>query len=1178
MKMSFANQFLLILALLLSPLIIGAQSALQIALRQVEQNHKIWNLSDEDVTDLIVSDQYLSQNNGVTHLYLQQRFQGIEVFNALLNFNITKDGEVLYVGKRFIPQLSEKINASVPELSPYQAIEVATQHLGIALEEPLRQISQIDEHEFVFEKGTISNNDIPVKLCFQPMKDGSLRLAWNLSIDEVGNADYWSLRIDALTGELLSKNNWTRYCSFGEKSREVGAENCFDDIEKTEIFEQNRKVLAPEDLPVQNASYEVFPTPIESPIHGNRELVVNPSDAQASPFGWHDTNGQEGPEFTITRGNNVHAYLDTDGDDIPDGGEPNGGSNLVFDFLFDVSLEPDTLQAAATTQLFYMNNIMHDLAYSYGFDEVAGNFQQNNYGHGGSGGDYVRAESQDGAGVNNANFSTPTDGFNGTMQMFLWNSSSGDNALRVNAPSQIEGLYEARPGLFGGAITTTPLTGEVAIVNDGTPQFTLGCNELVNGDEISGKIALIDRGSCQFGTKALNAQNAGAIAVLVCNFEDALVTMAGGDDGGQVTIPAVFMKKSTCDLIRPFAGQGLVVSLQTPDNTGPTQIDGDFDNGIIAHEYAHGISTRLTGGPSQANCLFNDEQMGEGWSDFFTLITTAKTGDTGDMPHGIGTYVFSQQTNGGGIRRFPYSTDFSVNSQTYDDIIGTGPPHPLGEVWTDVLWDMYWKFVEVYGWDPDLYHGSGGNNMAIQLVFDGMKIQACSPGFLDGRDAILAADEADFGGDNQCLIWEIFARRGLGWSADQGSANDRNDNTPGFDVKPQCIKELKVQKSVTDLILAGDDIAVTLTVSNDKEVVATNVILTDEIPQGASFVGGSSTIPAQLNANLLTFELGNMDTNSQIEVSYKLSTDPANFSVQKFFDGMENGDDNWQFDAFEGNTIWEITDLIPFDGDFHWFIPDDSTNSDQVIWLDQALQVSGDKPVFRFYHKYDTEFGFDGGFLEISVDGGAWEILDGSKIFRNSYRGKIAFTTFAIPFLNAFWGDSGGYIASYIDLSDYIGQDVNIRFRFGADGANPEGFNGLGWFIDDVEFMDMFNYNSEACVTSEEGDFACAAAPAKGTIVESQVLTATNERQREFEVAVYPNPAQDVVNIAISTDKVKEIQLSLMTVDGKTVMARHISAFGQQTISLNVASLPGGFYLLKMSTKEDVLVKKIVVQ
>ena len=54
-----------------------------------------------------------------------------------------------------------------------------------------------------------------------------------------------------------------------------------------------------------NARYRVFPIPFESPSDGDRVLVQNPADPSASPFGWHDTNGVAGPEFTVTRGNNV---------------------------------------------------------------------------------------------------------------------------------------------------------------------------------------------------------------------------------------------------------------------------------------------------------------------------------------------------------------------------------------------------------------------------------------------------------------------------------------------------------------------------------------------------------------------------------------------------------------------------------------------------------------------------------------------------------------------------------------------------------------------------------------------------------------------------------------------------------------------------------------------------------
>jgi hypothetical protein len=65
-----------------------------------------------------------------------------------------------------------------------------------------------------------------------------------------------------------------------------------------------------------------------------------------------------------------------------------------------------------------------------------------------------------------------------------------------------------------------------------------------------------------------------------------------------------------------------------------------------------------------------------------------------------------------------------------------------------------------------------------------MKLQGCSPGFIDGRDAILQADILANDGVNQCLIWEVFAKRGLGWSAEQGSSASRSDQVEAFDLPP----------------------------------------------------------------------------------------------------------------------------------------------------------------------------------------------------------------------------------------------------------------------------------------------------------------------------------------------------------------------------------------------------------
>ncbi len=129
----------------------------------------------------------------------------------------------------------------------------------------------------------------------------------------------------------------------------------------------------------------------------------------------------------------------------------------------------------------------------------------------------------------------------------------------------------------------------------------------------------------------------------------------------------------------------------------------------------------------------------------------------------------------------------TVNPLTYADLPATGGQvHAVGTIWATMLWDMTWFLIDEYGWDPDLYNGTGGNNIAMQLVLDGMKLQPCSPGFEDGRDAILAADAAANGGANECIIWNAFARRGLGFSSSQGTSGSTADGTPAFDLPDGC--------------------------------------------------------------------------------------------------------------------------------------------------------------------------------------------------------------------------------------------------------------------------------------------------------------------------------------------------------------------------------------------------------
>lgn len=129
-----------------------------------------------------------------------------------------------------------------------------------------------------------------------------------------------------------------------------------------------------------------------------------------------------------------------------------------------------------------------------------------------------------------------------------------DMEVDVSAPPPAQGVYAGRGGLFGG-FPPMDFPGEIELVSDGTALPTEGCNPLVGFTP--GRIALIDRGTCEFGVKSLNAEAAGASAAIIANYDpsqtgggDALVNMGGGAVGDQVTIPALFIGYTAGQTIR----------------------------------------------------------------------------------------------------------------------------------------------------------------------------------------------------------------------------------------------------------------------------------------------------------------------------------------------------------------------------------------------------------------------------------------------------------------------------------------------------------------------------------------------------------------------------------------------------------------------------------------------------
>ena len=745
-------------------------------LKETKSTHM---LIDSDIDEFFINNEIDSESMGMKILYINQMHNGIKIYNAISTISV-KDSEVFYYTNNFLKNITEKINSSTPIISPSDAITNVINYYGLGIATNLRELSS-EDNSFIFSSGGVSQHAIPVDLAYYNNSESSINLVWDLSIHTLDGKFWYSVRVDALNGEILNKSDWIINCSFESNQDHKNTQS-----NRPKIYNQETETKS---VLTDGSSYSVFALPVESPIHGSRQLLSEPSNDSASPYGWHDINGVDGPEYTITRGNNVWAREDVDGLG-GNGYSPDGTSELNFDFELNFDQQPIGYQDASLTNLFYINNMMHDIWYQYGFDEQSGNFQENNYGNSSStwgSGDSVNADGQDGDGMNNASFGTPPDGANPSMTMYLWNGPNGEPLTINNGASS--GSYSAGSADFGDSLPIDSyLTADLALVID---ELIIGgdsydaCQSITNGSEIAGKIAVIRRGTCEFGFKVFAAQAQGAVAVIIVNnVPGSAVNMGGGADGGSVTIPSIMVAQDLGNDLISELESGITISGSL---IGTIDLDGSFDNSIVSHEYGHGISNRLTGGSSSVNCMNNPEQMGEGWSDWIALMLTIEEGDLSTDIRGMSPFASGQSTTGTGIRNAPYTTDFLINNYTYGDsnnASNVSEPHGVGFVFATMLWDLTWAYIDKYGFDSDLFNGTGGNNKVMQLVLDGLKLQPCSPGFVDGRDAILAADMASTGGQNQCLIWEAFANRGLGYNASQGDSESRTDQIEDFSLPP----------------------------------------------------------------------------------------------------------------------------------------------------------------------------------------------------------------------------------------------------------------------------------------------------------------------------------------------------------------------------------------------------------
>ncbi|MEC7987670.1 MAG: M36 family metallopeptidase [Myxococcota bacterium] len=827
----------------------------------------------------------------------------------------------------------------------------------------------------------------------------------------------------------------------------------------------------------------------ESPL-GNVSAPASQQNSNGSflPQQWYSISGDNffGDPWLReqrSRGNHVEAYADIT---QPDGYNSQDlyayATQNRFDSVYDPQLQPNETEEqiqASITQAFFVINQLHDLFYDYGFDELSGNAQRDNFGRGGLENDPLFAEAQDFSGFNNANMMTPADGSSPVMQLYLCLTEQ-DSSLIVSSPSSLAGSYPLGGSEFGPRAV---FSGRISVVSGS------GCQPIAS--DLSNEIALIERGGCNFVDKVRHAQEAGAAAVLIYNNDpndpDGLMSMGG--EGMDVYIPAFFLSyRDGVSFVN--SDEEIWVDL----DLGPLR-DTSVDAQVVSHEWGHYMFGRLTAG-GYTNQM---RSLNEGNSDFVALLTGTRSDSPnfqGAFP--VGGYAFSSPYFG--IRRAPYSTDTNIYPLTFRHI-ESGEPlpngsiandgrdnsevHSSGEIWANALWECYVGLIEEYGYDE-------GRARMLSYLVTSLKLFPPDTTFTEARDATLLAASVDT--NDYLIFWRAFAKRGLGVDAqspERDSPDHRNVvesfSTAGRIARATLTLDTSLNSCDEDNFMDdGESGLLILSLTNLGGEPISNTELDVDVltPSGEipiTFAAGKSFSIESLEileegVYEMPFQIGEIDDPylifrvdtgvETLELPLDLNVDLAVETSTS--DDFEVPELQWSVWSSVDQTAWSISSDDGVDR-YAWGA-DLGVGADTSL-VSPPLLVSLDQDfIVQWEHRYSFEksdnIAYDGGVVEVSLDDGqSWQ--DVSLYTDPRYSDRITILS-DLPHVseseNSPLADRMAYSGTNPSFPDddtvnlnfgsrFAGETLRLRYRIGTDVAVGD----IGWFIDNVWFYGIDN-------------------------------------------------------------------------------------------------------------------------
>jgi len=383
---------------------------------------------------------HTSPASGLRIIAWQQYLSGIAVFEGMLSASITEAGALVSLSSQFLPNTVRAAATGpekrrtidvIPRINAQEAASAAFRSLGETFEARELIASRPQRNDWAAKQKlgrAGSAETISAELFWLPVARDRMRLCWRLVLnDKAGNV--FQILVDGETGEPQVRHSWSQ-----------GAESAV-----FRVFASDSP--SPFSPGHSQATSMNQPLDISTPLpEFTNQVDLTATTNGASPNGWVNDSVAFNFPFT-TIGNNVDAHLDIldlgPGYDQPINGSvdarpPGILTNGAVHFLFSADLgQPPftttnvpatTNQMAAVVNAFYWCNWMHDRLWELGFTEAAGNFQFDNFGRGGLGGDPVLIDVQNrvGLGSHNVGFfsASPLDGSSARISVGVWDGPS----------------------------------------------------------------------------------------------------------------------------------------------------------------------------------------------------------------------------------------------------------------------------------------------------------------------------------------------------------------------------------------------------------------------------------------------------------------------------------------------------------------------------------------------------------------------------------------------------------------------------------------------------------------------------------------------------------------------------------------------------------------------------------